>query len=871
MFRHKFLLTALLGITSQGFAQSSQPLDAARLQLHWEVVENHHEGKDEVLSAITLINKSKKPLPASGWQLYFNFDRPITPGSLPAHLVASHVNGDVYKLAPEAGFQQVLPGDSVRMEFLAGAWTINFTDAPSGFFIVWDQQPDKGYAIRDFSIRPSVLPKQLLSGPQDKTGVLTAADIYAQNAGIQDLAAEKLPKIFPTPTHYIENNNPFLLDKNTSIQADADFAAQASTLAAELGTLLGKAPAVGGSGSHVIALHKINAPHEAYTLNVTPGGISIGAGDEAGVFYGIQSLKNLIPAAYWKAVQKSIPIAGVTVSDTPRFAYRGFMLDVARNFHQKEEVERVLDVMALYKLNVFHFHLSDDEGWRLEIPGLPELTAIGGKRGYAPDPTDAPMLLPSYGSGPDTTQAAGSGYFSRADFIAILQYAKARHIRVIPEIEAPGHARAAVYSMTQRYRKLLAADDIAGAHKYLLADPDDQSIYHSVQFWNDNVINVALPSTYTFLEKVVDEIKAMYNEAGAELSSIHMGGDEVPAGVWQKSPACLALMQQDSLKSTQDLWYYFYGRVNKILQQRGLQLYGWEEVGMRKTTRMNGEDLNIPNPDFVNSRMHLVVWNNVIGGGAEDLAYRLANAGYKIVLGGVSNFYFDMAYTKTFAEPGYYWGGYVDVDKPFYFIPFNYYKNATVDAQNNPVGAETFLGKDGLTAYGASNIEGLEGLLWSENITSDKRLEYMLLPKLLALAERAWAPDPAWAQEADSTRRAQLYSEAWSVFANVLGKRELPRLDVYNKGYNYRIPPVGVSTVQGLTSANVQFPGLQIRYTTDGSTPTAKSSLYTSPLPANPRLQFKAFSSNGRTELENAPVKILPSPATPSVEGAPLP
>ncbi|HEY0273331.1 MAG TPA: family 20 glycosylhydrolase [Chitinophaga sp.] len=861
MFRHPVLLTALLAAAGRGFAQSAPPVDAARLQVRWEVVENHHNGKDEVLSAITLVNKAKQPLPASGWQLFFNFDRPITPGSMSAHMAATHVNGDAYKMAPEAGFQPLAPGDSVRIEFLAAAWAINFTDAPSGFFIVWDQEPAKGYPIRDFSVRPSVLPKQLLSGPGDKTGVLTAAAVYAQNAGIQDIPAEQLPKVFPTPAQYEAHPAAFLLDRNTRIQAAAAFGEEAALLSAELGSLLDKAPALNGSGNALITLYKTNAPHEAYMLEVAPGSIRIGAGDAAGMFYGIQSLKSLIPPASWQAVQKSIGIPSVTVSDTPRFAYRGFMLDVARNFHSKAEVKRVLDVMALYKLNVFHFHLTDDEGWRLEIPGLPELTAIGGKRGYAPDPANAPMLLPSYGSGPDTANAAGSGYFSRADFIELLQYAKARHIRVIPEIEAPGHARAAVYSMTQRYKKLLAANDRAGARQYLLADPDDQSEYHTVQYWNDNVINVALPSTYAFIGKVADEIKAMYREAGAELAAIHMGGDEVPAGVWEKSPACRELMQRDSLENTQDLWYYFYDHVNEVLQQRGLQLYGWEEVGMRKTKKMNGGDINIPNPGFVNSHMHLVVWNNVIGGGAEDLAYRLANAGYKVVLGGVSNLYFDMAYAKTFAEPGYYWGGYVDVDKPFYFVPFNYYKNSTVDARNNPISPATFIGKDGLTTYGATNIEGLEGLLWSETITSDKRLEYMLLPKLLALAERAWAPDPAWARETDSARSAQLYHEAWSVFTNVLGKRELPRLDGYNKGYNYRIPPVGVCTVNGMTSANLQFPGLQIRYTTDGSTPTATSKVYAGPLPANPRLQFRAFSSNGRTELENAPVNILPAPA----------
>src|SRR6476620_3491710 len=277
---------------------------------------------------------------------------------------------------------------------------------------------------------------------------------------------------------------------------------------------------------------------------------------------------------------------------------------------------------------------------------------------------------------------------------------------------------------------------------------------------------------------------------------VHMGGDEVPAGVWEGSPVCQALMKQEKMNSEDDLWYYYFRKVNAILEAKGLKMYGWEEIGMRKTM-LDGAKLNIPNPDFVKDRFTVDVWNNVFGSGAEDLAYKLANAGYKVVLSPVSNYYFDMAYQKSFDEPGYYWGGFVDVDKPFYFIPFDYFKNAQEDVFGNPLDRSIFIGKERLNDYGKSNITGIQGLIWSENMISNDRLEYMLLPKLLGMAERAWAPPPSWSTEKDSVTAATDYNHAWSIFVNTLAKRELPKLDYLGGGFNYRIPEPGVMVKDG--------------------------------------------------------------------------
>jgi hexosaminidase len=165
-----------------------------------------------------------------------------------------------------------------------------------------------------------------------------------------------------------------------------------------------------------------------------------------------------------------------------------------------------------------------------------------------------------------------------------------------------------------------------------------------------------------------------------------MGGDEVPAGVWEKSPVARAYLQANGLSSVDDLWFVFYGRVEQILKRHGIPLSGWEEIGLRKT-RLDGRSKMIPNPSFAARGWRAYVWNNAVGGGAEDLAYRMANGGYKVVLAPVSNVYLDMAYNKNPEETGLFWGGFVDVDKPFDFIPFDYYRNTKEDARGNPLPA----------------------------------------------------------------------------------------------------------------------------------------------------------------------------------------
>ena len=468
---------------------------------------------------------------------------------------------------------------------------------------------------------------------------------------------------------------------------------------------------------------------------------------------------------------------------------------------------------------------------------------MGARRGHTLDSKE--FLPPAWGSGPEVDRPYGSGFYTRADYVEILKYAAARHIEVIPELEMPGHARAAIKAMEARARALRAKGDETGATRFLLSDPDDRSVYTSAQLYHDNVMNPALPSTYAFVERVVDELVALHREAGVPLRNLHMGGDEVPAGVWERSPAAAAFLKEKGTGSVDDLWYEFYGKVEAILKRHGLPLSGWEEIGLRKT-RLDGRPQMIPNPDFAGRGWRAYVWNNAVGGGAEDLPYRMANAGYEVVLCPVSNLYLDLAWNQNPEEIGLDWGGYVDLKKPFEFIPFDYYRNARLDRQGRPVDAALFRGKDRLTDYGRDHVVGIQGNLWSETLNGEGRLDYRLVPKILALAERAWAPDPDWARERDEAKALPLFREAWSAFVNVVGKRELKRLDRETPAWSYRIPKPGLKVEGETVRCSLEIPGFVLRYTTDGRDPGAKSPEVRGPLPLARDLRVAAFDTNGR-------------------------
>ena len=284
-------------------------------------------------------------------------------------------------------------------------------------------------------------------------------------------------------------------------------------------------------------------------------------------------------------------------------------------------------------------------------------------------------------------------FLTRDDFVELLKYAARHHVEVIPEINFPGHTRAAIFAMEARYERLMAEGEKAGAERYRLADPQDRSVYNSAQNFNDNISCVCKEAPFLFYEKVVDELIEMYKDAGLELRVIHTGGDEVPANAWTESPVCQEFLKaHPEIDGPQMLQAYFTGRLLELLGERGLIMAGWEEIALIK----NDEGKWAPNPEFAGKGMLPFVWNSL--GNSLDLGNRVANAGYPVVLCNVDNFYMDLAYNHHPAEPGHYWGGFVNTRRTFTFAPFNVFNTTLTDRFRRPVDPSDFEEMESLEA-----------------------------------------------------------------------------------------------------------------------------------------------------------------------------
>ena len=838
------------------FASSNQNPAGRDLSVQFNVIENVFEGLDQFKAELVLVNNGTETL-RNNWSVYFNFLRMILPESVGNGFQIQHINGDFFCLEPASSYKPLAPKARIAIPFVANNWAIKAIDSPVGFYIVYrDAQRNEltPEPISALSVGPFTRIEQVVRDANDHWPTPTAGSRFDQCSRLHVLRKMDLTPVTPTPVFIQNGKGVFQLKQSHCIAFAPHVKAEAQYLAhifedwfgLQIAIVEGQAGDIRLDTGHVEVNGKIEKRgREAYSVTVNSDGIEIIGTEEAGVFYGIQTLMMLLETTLRADATTILEVPVIEIRDVPGFGYRGMQLDVGRNFHSTDSIRKLLDMMAFYKLNKFHFHLTDDEGWRIEIPGLPELTEVGGRRGHTY--TESDCLLPSYGSGPDPNDpaSAGNGFYSRQEFVELLRYAHGRHIEVIPAIDFPGHARAAVRAMEVRYERYQAAGDMDKANQYLLTDWDDASEYESVQMWRRNVVNIGLSSTYHFIEKVVDELLAMYAAADVKLSAIHIGGDEVPNGVWIKSPACRKLMEANQeLEDAQDLADYFLKQVNHILESKGVVTAGWEEIAL---THKHG--IRKPNPAFLDHQLLPYVWNSIWGAGGEETVYALANAGYNVVMSNANNLYFDFAYDKDPEEAGYYWGGYVNTENTFKFLPFDFYSGADRDLFGNAIDAGVqYKNSIRLTETGRSNILGIQGQLWGETIRTPERIEYLLFPRMIALAERAWSKNPEWANLEEPRLRQAAYAEAWNEFANRLGQIELPRLDALFGGVRYRIPLPGAKVERGVLTANVEFPGLAIRYTTDGTEPTRSAKLYTNPVHVDCAVvKLKTFSSNGRS------------------------
>lgn len=835
----------LISCNAQVTVMETEP---SSIGVSWKLVSNFAGSGNKMAAKFIFTNKSKVGLRDSAWAIFFNVSpRTILPNDHQEPASITHINGDWYKLTPNKGFS-LLPGDTLEVNYLTEESVIKETDAPLGVYIVYyepDGKEKRIVELGDATVVPFTDKEQLLRASADKEPIQSTELDYQKNLSMHAVSAEKALPLIPQPVKFTRGTDAFKLTTSAVITAEAGLENEAAMLATKLKDLTGAdykiLPGAAGTGNINLKKGRLEVNgirEEAYKLAIDKNGINIWGSDAAGVFYGIQSLIQLIPIEALQKKSAEINMAGIIIEDAPRFAFRSVHLDVGRNFQTKETILKVLDLLATYKINHILFYATEDEGWRIEIDGLPELTEVGAVRKHLAG-KEVAALHPAYGSGPFAKESGkhASGYYSRSEFIEILKYADARHIKIVPELNFPGHARAAIKSMEARYERLMKEGKEQEANEYRLIDPRDQSVFISAQGYQDNVVDVTRPSCYHFYEKVVDELISMYKTAGLTLDVMHIGGDEVASGAWEKLPPAIDLFKKNPGMGTYKNFHaYFVRNLLPLLEKRHLSVHAWEEAAL--FYKPDGSTL--PNPEFAGGKLVPYIWNNLYDPG---LGYRLANAGYPIVLCSVTNFYFDLAYNNSPLEPGLYWAGFVDTRDAFTFDPYNVY-NTTY---TNSMGEKMVFNKPEMLKPSArKNIIGVEAQIWSETIKGQDMLEYYMLPKLFGFAQSAWSAMRPWENVSDSATREKIISDQWNVFANTIAVKDMPRLRYMNGGYNYRVPTPGALMENGELKANSSLPGLIIRYTTDGTDPQVTSPAYTSPVKLSGNIKLRSFDAAGK-------------------------
>jgi len=645
------------------------------IEVTWEIDSISTSPASMTYATYHIKNLGGQALIAGQWSLHFNQigGRPHK-NHIPSNITFENPSGDYLTMTIN---ENLASGEELSISYGIGGFIDKMSETPRGLFVVIEGNPSSMIAINTEGINPEILAK---------LNPATDASRYEEYKHLSVLPSSQLLPFIPSPQQHK------VLDGVTALSSTVRFniPTELDGLIESIGNhqlWLGAKFKISKSDADILIRidNNIETKAEGYKLIVSDNNIVIIGKDKQGAFYGTQSILQLL--YHNQKSDGSFELNNLDVTDYPRFAYRGFHLDVSRNFHSVEAVKKILDMMAFFKLNKFHFHLTDDEGWRLEIPGLPELTTIGAHRGYTEDEHD--HLHPSYGSGPDPTSSYGSGYYTVQDFKDILQYAQQRQIEVIPEIDLPGHARAAIKAMEARYRRYIEEDNSIEANRYLLSDAEDQSKYGSAQGYDDNVICVC--------------------QEGADM---------------------------DHIASIPELPVNFISQMRAILDRHDITIAGWEEIMLVHSNE--GHNTIEINHSMIDGKMLPYVWNAVWGWGREDMIYRLANAGSPVVMANSAAFYFDMAYDKSPNEIGLSWSGFANTKTAYGLDPLDMFKNARLDVRGQPLDPEFVAGMTRITAEGKKNFKGIQSQLWSETVIAEKWLDYLMYPKMFGFAERAW-------------------------------------------------------------------------------------------------------------------------------------
>lgn len=606
---------------------------APQLRIEWNLIQNDVE-PGICLTEWTLTNTGDEPLNNNGWTIYYcqlSVNPQFTEGD---PLRASRISASSQQLTPTASFPALLPGQ--RRTFLLrykGAILKENAGPEGAFLVLTDAEGEHAPVSVPINCQPFTGPLQWERG-------INSWYKYADG----ELLYEKfLPFTANTPVA----ERAFLLPRPKVLEWQIAQTATSQSI-----------------------------PAEGYILDVSYGKAKIQAADDAGRYYANKTLARLREAG----------MPNCHIVDYPDYPYRGFMLDIARNFSRKVDILRLIEWMSDYKLNTLHLHLVDDEAWRLEIPGIPELTEVGSRRGYTTD--ESQCLNPYYGGGwdADDLTSPANGYLTRADFIEILRFAKDHYIRVVPEIDIPGHSRAAIKSMEARYRKYLYTDPVK-ATQYLLTDFLRKKVdYNSAQNYTDNVIAINMPTALAFMDKVVSEIHLMYQEAGVAQTYFHLGGDEVPTGVYTDEEQAVFLTSLRNTISRNGFYPGGWEEIAGILPEMKPLSYCWK-VSQKKAEELSGND-------------------------------------FPVVLCCANVLYFDHVYVRHQEEKGLYWAGSCELMDTYLFEPL---RGANVQGLQAQVFAETIRRFSMVEEYIFPRIFALSERAWNARPESAARYQNHVL------------------------------------------------------------------------------------------------------------------------------------------------
>ncbi|MGM5470019.1 beta-N-acetylhexosaminidase [Flavobacteriaceae bacterium LMO-SS05] len=500
-------------------------------------------------------------------------------------------------------------------------------------------------------------------------------------------------QIIPKPVSLDMSNGRFLVDSKTKVSAASNLENEGSYLADLLSHVAATNIAfeTGGSGDIQLKIDDAIENEEGYTLSVSYDSILISGKTAKGVFYGIQTLRQLIPASVESGSnqKEALTLPAVNIKDNPRFVYRGMHLDVGRHLFPVDFIKKYIDLIAMHKMNTFHWHLTEDQGWRIEIKKYPKLTEIGSKR-YG-------TIVGRYpGARNDETEYGG--FYTQDEVKNIVKYASERHVTIIPEIELPGHASAAIASYPflscfPEEPTVVSNGMGSKAGKKAQANGTPKIVQET---WGvfDDVFCAGNEQTFQFLEAVLDEIIPLFPS-----EYIHIGGDECPKSNWKRCPNCQKRMKDNNLADEHELQSYFIQRIEKYVNSKGKKIIGWDEIL---------EGGLAPNATVMS-------WRGEQGG------IEAAKQGHDVIMTPGHSCYFDHYQTENKDTEPLAIGGKTTVADVYAYDP----------------------APKELTEAESHYILGAQGNVWTEYMETTDYVEYMILPRMTALSEVVWSPKEA--------------------------------------------------------------------------------------------------------------------------------